>query len=157
MSSVTLFVKKHLIIRKKTRLLENATTLMSGSLSFYFRMEIKNKTAKLNGRGLHRRSRFNNWRIQNEFISKINFLGTLSGRSRRLGHQTFLISRHDLLPFLSFLSFPQSLLTLPMRGVTTPEMKIHIKRSPNKSSHLINGKTHFLTRECESEMVMALK
>jgi hypothetical protein len=43
-----------------------------------------------------------------------------------------------------------------MRGATTPEMKIHIKRSPNKSSQLINGKTHFLTRDCESEMIMAL-
>jgi hypothetical protein len=80
----------------------------------------------------------------------------LSGRSGRLGDQTFLISKHDLLPFPSLLSFPQSLFTLPMRGTTTPEIKIHIKRSPNESSQLINGKTHFLTRDCESEMVMAL-
>jgi hypothetical protein len=100
--------------------------------------------------------RFNNWRIQNEFISKANFLGMLSGRSGRLGDQTFLISKHDLLLFPSLLSFPQSLFTLPMRGTTTPEIKIHIKRSPNESSQLINGKTHFLTRDCESEMVMAL-
>jgi hypothetical protein len=157
MSSVTLFVKKHLIIRKKTRLLENATTLMSGTRSFCFRVEIKNKAAKLNGPGLHRRDRFNNWRIQNEFVSKMNPLGMLSGRSRRLGDQTFLISRHDLLPFPSFLTFPQSLFTLPMRGTTTPEMKIHIKRSPNESSQLINGKTHFLTRDSEYEMVMALQ
>jgi hypothetical protein len=81
----------------------------------------------------------------------------LSGRSRRLGDHTFLTSKPDLLPFPSFISFPQSLFTLPMRGTTTPEMKIHIKRSPNESSQLINGRTHFLTRDYESEMVMALK
>jgi hypothetical protein len=44
-----------------------------------------------------------------------------------------------------------------MRGTTTPEMKIHIERSPNESSQLINGKTHFLTRDCEFEMIMDLK
>jgi hypothetical protein len=44
-----------------------------------------------------------------------------------------------------------------MRGTTTPEMKIHIKRSPNESSQLINGKTHFLTRDFEFEMIMDLK
>jgi hypothetical protein len=41
MSSVTLFLKKHLIIRKRTRLLENATMLMIGSFGFCIRMEIK--------------------------------------------------------------------------------------------------------------------
>jgi hypothetical protein len=117
----------------------------------------KTKTTKLNGRGLHRGDRFNNWRIHNKFFSKTNFLGMLSGRSRRLGDQTFLTSWHDLLPFSSFPSFPQSFFTLLMRATTTPEMKIHIKRSPNESSQLINGKTHFLTRDCESEMIMALK
>jgi hypothetical protein len=157
MSSVTLFVKIHLFIRNKTRFLENATMFMSGSLSFYFRKEIKNKTTKLNGRGLHRGDIFNNWRIHNKFFSKTNFLGMLSGRSRRLGDQTFLTSRHDLLPFSGFLSFPQSFFTLLMRGTTTPEMKIHIKRSPNESSQLINGKPHFLTRDCEFEMIMDLK
>jgi hypothetical protein len=44
-----------------------------------------------------------------------------------------------------------------MRGAITPEMKIYIKRSPNKSSQLINGKAHFFTRDCESEMIMALE
>jgi hypothetical protein len=36
-------------------------------------------------------------------------------------------------------------------------MKINIKRSPNKSSKLVNGKAHFFTRDCESEMIMALE
>jgi hypothetical protein len=134
MSIVSLFVNNHLIIRMKIRFLKNATTLMSGSHGFCIRMEIKNKTAKLNGRGLHRRKRFSNWRIQNEIVSKVNRLEMLAGGSRRLVHQTLLISRHDLLPSLSFLSFPQSLFTLPMRGAITPEMKIYIKRSPIKSS-----------------------
>jgi hypothetical protein len=90
-------------------------------------MKIKHKTAKLDGRGLHRRKRFSNWRIRNEFVSKVNPLEMLSGGSRRLVHRSFLISRHDFIPSLSFLSLPESLFTLPVRGAITPEMKINIK------------------------------
>jgi hypothetical protein len=78
------FVKNHIFIRKRTKLLKNATTLMGGSHGFCIRMKIKDKTAKLNGRWLHRRKRFSNWRIQNEFVSKVNPLEMLAGGSRRL-------------------------------------------------------------------------
>jgi hypothetical protein len=44
-----------------------------------------------------------------------------------------------------------------VRGAITPEMKINIKWSPNKSSQLVNGKAHFFTRDCESEVIMALE
>jgi hypothetical protein len=105
-SVVSLFVKNHLFIRKRTKFLKNATTLMGGSHGFCIRMKIKDKTAELNGRWLYRRKRFSNWRIHNEFVSKVNPLEMLAGGSRRLVHRSFLISRHDFLPSLSFLSFP---------------------------------------------------
>jgi hypothetical protein len=48
-SIVSLFVKNHLFIRKRTRFLKNAMTLMGGSHGICIRIKIKDKTAKLNG------------------------------------------------------------------------------------------------------------
>jgi hypothetical protein len=43
-----------------------------------------------------------------------------------------------------------------MWGTITPKMKIHIKRSSNKSTQVIDGKAISLVRNSEPEMIMTL-
>jgi hypothetical protein len=43
-----------------------------------------------------------------------------------------------------------------MWGTITPKMKIHIKRSSNKSTQVIDGKAISLARNSEPEMIVTL-
>jgi hypothetical protein len=43
-----------------------------------------------------------------------------------------------------------------MWGTITPKMKIHIKRSSNESTQIIDGKANSLARNSEPEMIMTL-
>jgi hypothetical protein len=47
-------------------------------------------------------------------------------------------------------------LTFPVRGTIAPKMKINIKRIPDESTQIINGKTNCLARNSEPEMIVTL-
>jgi hypothetical protein len=57
---------------------------------------------------------------------------------------------------LGFFCLPKPFLTFPVRGAITPKMKINIKRIPDESTQIVNGKANCLAQNSEPKMVVTL-
>jgi hypothetical protein len=57
---------------------------------------------------------------------------------------------------LGFFCLPKPFLTFPVRGAIAPKMKINIKRIPDESTQIVNGKANSLAGNSEPKMVVTL-
>jgi hypothetical protein len=55
-----------------------------------------------------------------------------------------------------FFCLPKPFLTFQVRGAIVPKMKINIKRIPDESTQIINGKANCLAWNSEPEMIVTL-
>jgi hypothetical protein len=91
-----------------------------------------------------------NWRTLNQLFYKANSFNW------QILACSFVLSRNNKRPALSFFFHPETFLTLPVWSTITLKMEIDIKRTTNESSKLINGKTHIFTGNREPVVIMAL-